>query len=252
MQRGINILITVLIGVVIFMVTLHEMDINDNKLRRSDIEGWVVNHDSRIANLEGGLASADGGLTLSDIRDRSVRLTWTAKRQVVSVFGVVSEQTYSGHGTGAFVSSNAVLTAAHVVDDADPCDYIIRLSSGIEMVAKEFIVDANDDLALVIVDGTSDKWFDLGPKPKLGDKLVCVGSPLTNWNYFNISLATVSSEMPEKQFMYDGFCYPGCSGGPIIHGGKLVGVVQQHIQRGDGLGFAGDVTRLDKELLDRF
>ncbi len=118
----------------------------------------------------------------------------------------------------------------------------------------EILEDADDDMALIVIDGTYSHYLEVGSRPRLGDHLMCIGSPFAHENRkLLVSWARVAGEnWKNSSFIYDGFCWYGHSGGPVIKDGLLVGITWAKLSCGDyPLGFAIYLDRLDPELRDR-
>jgi len=152
-------------------------------------------------------------------------------------------------GTGVFVSDNKLLTAKHVVDDriADETVFVTG-PDGVEYRAVEVLEDFNDDLALVIIEGRCGPWLDMGPSPVLGAEVICIGTPFGDEPQLIITWARVSSENWKNKFVYDGFAWGGCSGGPAIVDGKVAGIIIARLNSTASMGFATPLNRLDAEL----
>lgn len=127
----------------------------------------------------------------------------------------------------------------------------VRGPDGVVYTAVEVLEDTDDDLAVVVIEGRQGPWLELGPSPSLGDLLVCIGTPFREQAQLIITWGRVSSENWKNLFIYDGFCWPGCSGGPIIVDGKLAGIVSGRLIQTASLGFAVPINRLDPDLVAR-
>jgi len=128
----------------------------------------------------------------------------------------------SGHGSGAMVDVNCVLTAKHV---ADHMPLKIKTLDGTEYDVTSVKLDPDSDLAMLFIDG---KFVAtpllLDPAPlHVGDYITLIGSPddvifidcilpghvvktgvdITDMNEFNLVI-------------YDAHADPGTSGGPVL------------------------------------
>ncbi len=182
-------------------------------------------------STHGGLAPTHGGSDLLFFRSCSATLQGPTIR-----------------GTGVFVSDNILLTAKHVVTGLS--DLKITGRDGVTYTAIEILEDVDDDLAVVIIQGRNGPSLDMGPWPGLGDDVICIGTPHEQVQP-TITWGRVSSEKHENMFIYDGFAWQGCSGGPVIVNGRLAGITKGRLNYTDSLGFAVPVDRLDSDLLAR-
>ncbi len=199
-------------------------------------EGGLVQLKDGLASMNGGLLPTQGGLDLLFFRSA----TTTVDIQELHI------------GTAVFVADKILLTAKHVVEKRiDTGAVTVTCIDGQTYTAVEILEDADDDMALIVIAGRTGPYLSTGPQPALGAALICIGSPLDD--QLIISWARLSSEKynESNQFIYDGFCNYGCSGGPIISGGRLVGIVNARLRSQAFLGFAAPIDRLDPDLLAR-
>jgi len=258
-----NILFLVVLAMIVGMTAWQEQDIIDLKLRAYNVEnglvaaaGWCQKVQGRLTDLEGGLTSieggltsvegglasvkggldpAKGGLTIDDIMGASVRIVIGAGMRMTA-------------GTGVFVSETVILTAKHVATAGNIRS--ITNGRGKTFTVVEVRKDANDDLAIIIVAERNEFWLETGPRPALDDSIISIGSPFVGINtYFTTARGSVSTEKwCNGKFFFHGLAIPGCSGGPVIAHGTVVGIViQKHFDTGS-LGLALPIERLDLDL----
>jgi S1-C subfamily serine protease len=253
-----DILIVILLCVLVTMTCLQEGDILGMKHRIFVTEGGLRllygglnRHLNQSRPINGGLAPVDGGLPyLEHLRAATASIETDKIITGQNVFGPTS---YLGtaRGTAVFVSDNVLVTAKHCVENrVDDLSTKVTASDGVTYTSREVLEDSDDDLALIVIEGRAGPCLNTGTQPALGAELICIGSPLTSGQLI-ISWARLSREKYENYFIYDGFCNYGCSGGPIISGGKLVGVVNARLNTQPFLGFAAPIDRLDPDLMDR-
>src|SRR5438132_890993 len=85
---------------------------------------------------------------------------WNSRRPVYQQNGTTRKQV--GAGTGFVISSDGyILTNKHVVSD-DAAEYTALLSDGKQKTAKVVYKDANNDLAIVKIDGANLPAVNLG------------------------------------------------------------------------------------------
>lgn len=234
MRTAKDILIVILLLVLVTMTCLQEGDILGNKHRVYMAENELVVLDAKLAQLEDGLVSMKDGLELEHL------LSCTATLWVMGPITI---------GCGVFVSDNVLLTAKHLVEDRD---FTVVDSDGVKYTAIEILEDADDDLAVVVIEGRQGPWLEIGKSPALGDDVICIGTPISEQAQLIITWGRVSSEKWKNNFIYDGFVRPGCSGGPVIVDSKLVGIVEAYLPGPASLGFAAPIERLDPVLCARF
>ncbi|HVY62574.1 MAG TPA: S1C family serine protease, partial [Planctomycetota bacterium] len=136
-------------------------------------------------------------------------------------------------GSGCIVTADGwILTAEHVVRGRRTVD--VELPSGASLEGRVIATSAGNDFALVKVDGHDLPYFQLGPRPRLGDRVVAVGTA-TKWVTPNASTGVViypQVRIPgeEGTYYYDAIfhsapIFPGDSGGPLVDlSGDLVGI----------------------------
>ena len=249
-----DILIATLLTVLVFMTCCQEGDILKLRHRVFNIEGGLVKLYGLVTQniqktdvVRGGLEPAVGGLGLQHFLSCTVTLYVTEAAK-----GPISFETKKYRGSAVFVSDNILLTAKHNVENRIN-DASVNLigPNGIRYIITEILEDKDDDLAIIVIQGRYGPWLPLGPKPRLGDDVICIGTPLDHDPQLIITWGRVSSEKYQNTFIYDGFCWGGCSGGPVIIDGKLVGITEARLSKTASIGFAVPIERLDPELLAR-
>lgn len=131
----------------------------------------------------------------------------------------------SGHGSGAIVDANCVLTARHVADEPN---LVIRTHDGDEHRVVRVVNDPDSDLALLYIDGTFDErplLFDPAPL-RVGDEIVLVGAPFDTALQNCVLAGRVVKVDAKAKYNYpvdaanidilDCRGGPGCSGGPVF------------------------------------
>jgi S1-C subfamily serine protease len=138
----------------------------------------------------------------------------------------------------------------------------IELYSGRKITASQFVLDRDDDLALILVNNfTSEHYATLGAKPLVGQEVTLVGSPVDEICKFNLTKGHVSALIakvpdeydPDKygvpHFIVDCFGAAGNSGGPVFRGKEIIGLCIWGLDRsGASMSLIADTTHLDAAL----
>lgn len=242
-----DILLVLLIAVIAFMTCIQEDDVKTLKTRTyyNSVNLYMVHQ--RLRAVESGLMV---GCNPNDLLIASAMLE--VEKTSTDIFGHQYKTT--GYSTGVFVSSNALLAAKHAVKTrlSDASVTIVTIT-GKKFTVKEIIEDTDDDMVLIIINETYGPYLEMGLRPCLGENLICVGSPFRDERQLVVTWAKVTCEIWKEDgtFIYDGFCFNGCSGGPVILNGKVIGIIHARRRGTDSLGFACPVDRLDPEILTR-
>jgi S1-C subfamily serine protease len=133
-------------------------------------------------------------------------------------------------GSGFFISKNEILTAAHVIDDANN----IRIEFDGKYF-KAFVVrqDATKDLALLRIEEEHDKFYKLSDSfGKADQKVTCFGFPRGVWTLYKssgvikeVNSVTRDSRYKDNPRMEYGVLMEvtnGMSGGPLLTEDKTV------------------------------
>jgi S1-C subfamily serine protease len=138
----------------------------------------------------------------------------------------------NGHGSGFIVDANSIITARHV---ADQNSLTVRTNDGQEYRVTR-TVKASVDAARLYVD----RQFAMPPVRtgtavlRVGDRVVVIGTPeceeATNCvlpgHVVKINLDLDRDGIHAKNLdIIDAHSSKGCSGGPVLYRGKVVGIV---------------------------
>jgi S1-C subfamily serine protease len=147
-----------------------------------------------------------------------------------------------GHGSGAIVGPDCVLTAKHV---SVHMPMVVKTADGETFNIVKVVEDPDSDLSLVYIDGVFDETpLKLDPTPlKVGDKITLIGCPgevglpacvlpgfVVRVDYDFIFGFTELNELGLD--MIDAHGEPGVSGGPVI---DTNGHVRSVLVIGDGI-----------------
>ncbi|HET9324642.1 MAG TPA: S1C family serine protease, partial [Gaiellaceae bacterium] len=176
-----------------------------------------------------GLVHKDNDKLVGRIRstERELRVTGLAGRAKKSVFTIIAGRSL-GTAFAAWHTQEGTyfITANHVVRGWDGA-VVLQKKKGDwdgEIVRR----DPKNDLALVLVEGRPDGakplWQKrLKAKPKVGDRLLLVGSP---YGLGGTVTTGIVSRVTRKVIQTDAAANPGNSGGPAVdRKGRVVGVL---------------------------
>lgn len=164
-------------------------------------------------------------------------------------------------GSGAIIGGQRILTNAHNVAWAASID-VRRPDLQKKFSARVLHVDHSCDLALLTVDDPA--FFD-GVAPLEIGELPRVESAITAYGYAvggETASATsgIVSRLEEDMYAHgeryllvvqiDAALNPGNSGGPVIGGGKIVGIAMQVLEDGENVGYAIPAPMIARFLVD--
>lgn len=177
-------------------------------------------------------------------------ITLTKSNNVINlneaIESAVTVKVGKGHGSGLKVSKNGyIVTNFHVVAKSKD-NIIVVFKDGTEMSANLIRQNEQLDLALLKVDITFDKHFNI-PSTKqyaVGDDIFAIGTPKTIELGQTLSKGIISGERSNNEVQLiqtDASVNGGNSGGPLIDkNGRLLGVINAKLSGFgvEGLGFA--------------
>lgn len=159
------------------------------------------------------------------IKQRANIIDYCSKRTVyVNYPGVWS-------GSGVIISKNMVLTAGHVVDGATELE--ITTYSGKVYRAIGWHNSSIDDCGIIVILGEFDYIAEFADSVKVGDKVICVGSPYGDILFNTVTLGIISGIDRGIEYFGSGSVIttdadvnPGCSGGPVFNTqGEVIGII---------------------------
>lgn len=166
------------------------------------------------------------------LEDTVFELTLTELVESVSPTVVYIKAPYWS-GSGVIVSESRVLTARHIIAGAD--EWTITDSTGKVYESTGCMIDPNDDVGIIFVDGKFDCVADIGDSDTLrrGDAIFAIGSPL-GYKFFNEVCDGIVSGLnrdvsyfgnsPVITTNLDG--NPGNSGCPVFNdNGEVIGIL---------------------------
>lgn len=179
------------------------------------------------------------------------------KESIVKIYTVAKVPNYltpwnttirRSHGSGSIISGNRILTNAHVVANETFIE-VKKYGDTTRYEAEVEFISHQSDLAILRV---KDKEFfrgveslAFGSLPKLQEEITVYGFPMGG-NSLSVSKGIVSRvehntyAHSRERFLaiqIDAAVNPGNSGGPAISEAKIVGVVMQHVSKGQSIGY---------------
>jgi len=157
-----------------------------------------------------------------------------------------------GLGSGVLVREDVILTAAHVVANAE--EIMVQFFDGESIAAKTFRISRLADVALIQLDkAPADPHVALfgdSDKVRIGDEIFVVGAPMGL--PYSLSRGVISGKHAEHNLSNDGMTLEffqtdaaintGNSGGPMFnYDGEVIGIVSSILTRSggfEGIGFA--------------
>jgi S1-C subfamily serine protease len=168
---------------------------------------------------------------------------------------VVNNGVERGVGTGViYDASGLIMTAEHVVEGLE--EVRVRLFDGNKVVGQVIGADANNDIAVISIDGGPylPAPLALDAKPRPGSLAIALGSP---WGLDSTVTAGIVSAVDRTIFsgvgparsmlQTDASINPGNSGGPLVdRSGRVIGInvsIYSTSGANDGVGFAVPIDR---------
>lgn len=184
------------------------------------------------------------------------------KESIVKIYTVANQPNYQEpwnsssvqfSGSGSIIEGNRVLTNAHVIANSTFLE-VKRYGQTKRFGAKVEAVSHDADLAILTLE--DDTFFEgatpltLGDLPTTQEEVVVYGFP-TGGDTLSVTKGVVSriehqSYAHSSEYMLsvqiDAAINPGNSGGPVIHNGKISGVVMQGLRGADNIGYMVPTT----------
>jgi len=167
----------------------------------------------------------------------------------------------SSSGSGCVIKGNLILTNAHVVSDQTFLQ--VRLyGQSKKHTAKVVSVSHEADLALITVDNPAFfkgiKPIQFGKLPEVQDEVIVYGFP-EGGDSLSTTIGVIS-RIEHQRYAHslikllaaqlDAAINSGNSGGPVIIGDRIVGVVMQSLEDSENIGYMVPVPVIDHFLVD--
>jgi serine protease Do len=159
-------------------------------------------------------------------------------------------------GSGFAVSGDEIVTARHLVLDAD--QVLVRDRLGRTLPAVVVGTDARSDLALLAVPGAGFPGVSLGDsgRVRVGDTVIAIGNPYGLAHSLAVGVVggrgrrLLGEEGPRVDFLQLSIpLNPGNSGGPVFDAlGQVIGVLSGTHAQGQAIAFAVPVEELQASL----
>lgn len=167
------------------------------------------------------------------------------------------EYGYGWSGSGVIIGPHTVLTAKHVIEDAN--SLMITIADGNTYEAVEWKVDPNNDCGLLFFEEELSPIIRLADsdKIKIGDKVAVIGSPF-GYDFFNTVTTGIVSGLDREILFFgevplitvDAAANFGNSGGPVFDmQGRVIGIIVGGMWDADGFGIVTPVN-ICKELYE--
>ena len=181
--------------------------------------------------------------------------------------GVVDEKASFGSlGTGVLINETGqILTAAHVVNDADLIEVVFK--DGQKLRAKTEGLSRMADVAIIKTQGVINNPYPakLGnsDNTKIGDKVMIIGNPMGLNHSLSVGYISRREKQPNASenfssmefFQTDAAINTGNSGGPMFNmNGEVIGIISSILSRSggfEGIGFVATINIVKELLIDK-
>lgn len=147
-------------------------------------------------------------------------------------------------GSGVLLDGGIVLTAGHVVEDAN--SFTIKFNDGTTVISTEYYTENDADVGFIKIDATKVEHLrtvDFASKIELGEDVFICGCPFGYELAYSVTFGKISGLEREIPFFgkmtmiqSDAQIWPGNSGGPAVNrNGKLIGIAVGGMRGYDGI-----------------
>lgn len=242
------VVVTVVVALVSSSLRSTSADVDELRDARRSTAGALKDVSARLAAAEAGLNGLSSRISeLEAARDATPDTAEVAARVQRSVFTVETDE---GEGSGWMLTSGKVVTNFHVIADGwlnDRPNVTLHQDDS-SWPAKVVEVSPANDLAVIAVVGDFTPLERGTERPKVGDPVLAVGSPLGLGGTVSSGIVSAyRSEDGVEYLQFSAAISPGSSGGPVVDAsGRVVAVsVAKYVGSGaEGLSFAIPVARV--------
>lgn len=152
---------------------------------------------------------------------------------------LVSVSSPSGRGSGVAVGPHTVLTALHVVGDANSVGLVDYKGDKHTGTVLSIGRHPDIDVAVIQTESRLPNYVEFSCEvPKQGSRVVISGNPMSVSKMVTRGFVGQNHTARNKPVPLDVSVGPGNSGGPVFHDGKVVGILVSAIVSGR-IGFFG-------------
>ena len=191
-------------------------------------------------------------------------LAWQVNSQLIENIKVLQKSVIfievgtpygKGTGSGVIIGPNTILTAKHVVVDAD---YVIITDvNGNDIRVIDIEIDPDDDCAIITVNANLLNFVAPASEVIVGERVIIIGAPFGIDFYNTVTAGIVSGLNRDVPFFgvnsvitVDAASNPGNSGGPVFNmRGQLIGILVGGKWGADGFSIVVTVETV-REFLD--
>jgi len=219
----------------------------------------VSRYETDIAGINSQIQNLQESQRQICVAIQSEKLPPLIKGVIDSVVYVEKRYEYGrvGSGSGVIIAPNIILTAGHIVKDAN--ELFVTTTDGDTYKVISWVRDPNNDCALMFLDsGTQLKNISVPVNSDLlqvGESVFAIGSP---YGFFNTVTFGIISGLNVKMDFFgedeiitiDAAGNPGNSGGPVFDmRGRVIGILVGGIRGADGFAVVIS-SNVCKELLN--
>ena len=251
-----------------YLVMDYRFERGDFTVTNQVVLGSQLSDDRQDEDSPGTLTNLTAGIPAQDIYDKALTQVVGIVTETPGLFGTQQGQSSPISGSGFIISTDGyILTNYHVIELAhvNNLPLSVVLQDGTSYEAKVVGFEANNDVAVIKIDGTGLNPTLIGNSNdiRVGQTVYAVGNPFGDLVYtmtdgiVSALDRVVSVEGKSiNTFQFSAAVNRGNSGGPIYNtDGEVIGIVTAKVGRGnvEGIGFAipiNDAMNIAKDLIE--
>jgi len=220
---------------------------NTGMLQIKTAAGFMYRFGFIIGILVYILQFQDIALATQDVRDAMVKI-YASQREPYYYDPWSMNRSTRSSGSGCLIEGNRILTNAHVISDQSYLE-VLRYGEPRKFEARIIAVSHAADLALLTVDDptffTGVKPLALGELPEVQQEVYVYGFP-EGGDTLSLTKGVVSriehdrythSSRSFLAVQIDAAINSGNSGGPVLIGDRISGVVMQYLEQSENIGY---------------